>query len=531
VSDSPPYAPFAASQAPTAMVSSVDQLASAAGLRVLVAGGNAVDAAVAANAVLSVTLPNQCGLGGDLFALVHRSGEDPVALNASGRSGSGADPAALRADGHQDMPFQRHFASVTVPGCVDGWLALHERFGRLDLAAVLAPAIGYARHGFPASPFLARAVTGAAEDIRQEMGAGEGLASGQRIRRLDTARMLEAIARGGRSGFYLGEFGEALVRLGAGLFTEADMGEDNADWVTPLSIRAWGRDVWTIPPGSQGYLTLSAAWMADQVGLPEDPADPLWAHLLIEAARQAAYDRLDVLHEGANGAELLSPGRLGPRAARIDPERAGHLPPPAARGGTTYLCAVDGDGMAVSLMQSNAMGFGSELVAPGTGVFLHNRGLGFNLRDGHPAEYGPRRRPPHTLAPVLVTEAGRQLAAVLGTRGGDAQPQVVLQLLALLLNTGRDAAEAVAAGRWMLTRPGPAGTGFETWAAGGEVRVGLEGNAPAAWADGLAKRGHDVVVLGPFSHEFGHAQAIVRRAGGWEGAADPRSLAGAAIGF
>ena len=530
MSDSPTYAPFTVSQAPTAMVSSVDQLASAAGLRALLAGGSAVDAAVAANAVLSVTLPNQCGLGGDLFALVHRSGEDPVALNASGRAGSGADPAALRADGHQVMPFRRHLGSVTVPGCVDGWLALHERFGRLDLPAVLAAAIGYARDGFPASPFLAGAVTGAAEDIRQEMAAEGGLAIGQRVRRPDNARLLETIAAVGRAGFYLGEFGEALVRLGAGQFTEADLRVDNADWVTPLSVRAWGRDVWTVPPGSQGYLTLSAAWMADQIGLPEDPADPLWAHLLIEATRQAAYDRLDALHDGANGPELLSPDRLGPRVARIDPERAGRLRPPAARGGTTYLCAVDGDGMAVSLMQSNAMGFGSELVVPGTGVFLHNRGIGFNLSDGHPAEYGPRRRPPHTLAPVLVTETGRQLAAVLGTRGGDAQPQVVLQLLALLLNAGRDAADAVAAGRWMLAHPG-GGTGFETWAAGGEVRVGVEEHAPPAWAEGLTRRGHAVEVRGPFAHEFGHAQAIVRRAGGLEGAADPRSLAGAAIGF
>jgi gamma-glutamyltranspeptidase/glutathione hydrolase len=256
----------------------------------------------------------------------------------------------------------------------------------------------------------------------------------------------------------------------------------------------------------------------------------VWAHLLIEASRQAAYDRVDVLHEAANGPELLDPARLGPRAARISAELAADIRQQVARGGTTYLCAVDGDGLAVSLMQSNAMGFGSQLVVPGTGVFLHNRGIGFSLTPGHPAEYGPRRRPPHTLAPALVTEDDDQLAAVLGTRGGDAQPQVVLQLLARLLSAGQDAATALAAGRWALRGPDDA-TGFGTWDRAGEVEVLVEGQAPPPWAGGLASRGHTVEVTAPFSHEFGHAQVIVRRAGGLEGAADPRSLAGATMGF
>jgi gamma-glutamyltranspeptidase/glutathione hydrolase len=256
----------------------------------------------------------------------------------------------------------------------------------------------------------------------------------------------------------------------------------------------------------------------------------LWAHLLIEASRQAACDRLDVLHETASGPQLLDPARLGPRAARISAERAADLRPPAGKGGTTYLCAVDGDGLAVSLMQSNAMGFGSELVVPGTGVFLHNRGIGFSLTPGHPAEYGRRRRPPHTLAPALVTGADGQLEAVLGTRGGDAQPQVVLQPLARLLHTGQDTAAALAAGRWTLRGPGDA-SGFGTWDRGGEVEVLVEGQAPSSWAGGLASRGHPVQVTSSFNHGFGHAQVIVRRAGGLEGAADPRSLAGAAGGF
>jgi gamma-glutamyltranspeptidase/glutathione hydrolase len=511
------------------MVSTVDHLASAAGLRMLSAGGSAVDAALAANAVLSVTLPNQCGLGGDLFALVHRPGEAPVALNASGRSGSGADPAALRDRGHRVMP-SREAAAVTVPGCVDGWLALHERFGRLELARLLAPAIGYARDGFPASPYLAQAITRSGPHIRQEMAAGDRPVAGQRIRRPGVARMLDGIAAGGRSAFYEGEFGQALLRLGHGQFSESDLLAVNADWVAPLAVDVWGRTVWGPPPNSQAYVTLSAAWLAEQAGLPVDPGDPLWAHLLIEASRQAAFDRLQVLHEAADGTALISPERLGPRAARIDPERAAVLGQRVAKGGTTYLCAVDGDGLAVSLMQSNAMGFGSELVAEGTGVFLHNRGIGFSLTPGHPAEYGPRRRPPHTLAPVLVTEGAGQLCAVLGTRGGDAQPQVVAQLLARLLHAEQDAGTAVAAGRWAL-RAAEHDSGFNTWDGGGQVLVELEGQAPASWADGLARRGHAVEVTAPFGHDFGHAQAIVRRAGGLEGAADPRSLSGAALGF
>jgi gamma-glutamyltranspeptidase/glutathione hydrolase len=511
------------------MVATVDNLATAAGVRALLAGGSAVDAAVAANAVLSVTLPNQCGLGGDLFALVHRPGEQPAALNASGRSGSGADPAALRDRGHRAMPIRRSVSSVTVPGCVDGWLALHDRFGRLPLADVLASAIGVARNGFPVGPYLAQAIAQADAGIRREMAPAGVPAAGQLLRRPDVGRMLAGIAERGRAAFYQGEFGEGLTRLGAGEFTEDDLADTNADWVTPLSVEAWGKTVWTVPPNSQGYVTLSAAWMADRIGLPGDPRDPVWAHLLIEATRQAAYDRLDVLHEAADGPQLLDRARLAPRAARISAGQAAAIAPPAARGGTTYLCAVDGDGLAVSLMQSNAMGFGSQLVVPGTGVFLHNRGLGFSLRPGHPAEYGPRRRPPHTLAPALVTE-GDQLAAVLGTRGGDAQPQVVLQLLARLLSTGQDAATALAAGRWALRGPADT-TGFGTWDRAGDVEVRVEGQAPPGWAAGLAARGHTVEVTPPFSHEFGHAQVIVRRAGGLEGAADPRSLSGSAFGF
>ncbi|PZG14377.1 gamma-glutamyltransferase family protein, partial [Nonomuraea aridisoli] len=379
--------------APSGMVCSVDHLASGAGLAMLERGGSAADAAIAANAVLSVVAPHMCGLGGDLFALVHDG--EVTALNASGRAGSGADPARLRAEGHTRMPHQHDIRSVPVPGCVDGWAALHARHGRLPLAELLAPAVRLARDGFPASPLM---LTGAANAARRPGGGdfASVRAAGDRVTRPGVARALEAVAEGGRDGFYLGEFGQGLLELGAGEYTEADLRAPAADWVEPLKVRAFGHDVWSMPPNSQGYLLLMALAIADGLELPPSPRHAAWAHLLAEAARAAGHDRLDVLHEDAK--DLLDPAEIARRRTLIDPLSRVRLRGPAQRDGdTTYLCAVDGDGMGVSLIQSNASGFGSMVFEPRTGINLHNRGIGFSLQPGHPAEYGPRKRPPHTL--------------------------------------------------------------------------------------------------------------------------------------
>ena len=247
----PAGSPLLTHYAPNGMVCSVDHLASSAGVAVLRAGGSAVDAAVATSAVLAVTTPHMCGMGGDLFALVHDG--SVAALDASGRAGSGADADRLRSEGATRMPFQGDIRSVPVPGCVDGWLALHDRFGRLDLADVLGPAIGYASGGFPAGAMLASMsplLTGVE-------GAGElhppgGLRAGQVVRRPGVARALEAIVRSGRDGFYGGEFGEGLLELGAGEYEPDDLARPLADWVAPLGRRVWGADVWTVPPASQG---------------------------------------------------------------------------------------------------------------------------------------------------------------------------------------------------------------------------------------------------------------------------------------
>lgn len=502
------------------MVCSVDHLASSAGIVMLDRGGSAADAAIATNAVLAVTAPHMCGLGGDLFALVHDG--SVTALNSSGRAGSGADPDRLRAEGAERMPHLRDIRSVPVPGCVDGWLALHERYGRLPLAELFEPAIRLASGGFAVSPLLA---PGAAI-VAAEPGGGDfaGVSkAGDIMRRPGVARMLAAIAASGRDGFYLGEFGQGLVELGAGEYAEADLAKQGADWVQPLSVRAFGHDVWTIPPNSQGYLLLLSLAVLDGLELPASPKHAAWAHLLAEAARVAGYDRLAVLHE--NAADLLSPAEVELRRALIDPATRLRVSHPAAEGDTTYLCAVDGDGMGVSLIQSNASGFGSLLFEPRTGINLHNRGIGFSLVPGHPAEYGTGRRPPHTLAPALITRQDGSLRSVVGTMGGDAQPQILLQVITRLLKYGQAPGEAVSAPRWRL---GTGGSGFDTWYAPDETVVEVEEGT--TWADGLAALGHPVAAK-PYGSSFGHAHLIDVLPGGvLAGAADPRSVIGAAAG-
>jgi gamma-glutamyltranspeptidase/glutathione hydrolase len=252
----------------------------------------------------------------------------------------------------------------------------------------------------------------------------------------------------------------------------------------------------------------------------------LLAHLLIEAATAAGFDRPDVLSDTADGDDLLR--TIAKRIDMIDTERASNRWAPARDGDTTYLCTIDGNGMGVSLIQSNAAGFGSGLAEPNTGINLHNRGLGFNLREGHPAELLPGHRPPHTLCPAMATAEGA-LRAVFGTMGGDAQPQVLLQLAARLFHYGQSPAAAVSAPRWALQGPV---TGFDTWTSGEAPTVTIEGHAPAEWMTGLAERGHKVAAKPAYDSGFGHAHAIVIGDDGFRaGAADPRTMVGTAAGI
>jgi gamma-glutamyltranspeptidase / glutathione hydrolase len=552
-----PLAPFGPRTGSRGMVAAADQLAASAGLGMLERGGSAGDAAVAIGATMAVVGPHLCGLGGDVLAMVCPPGGPPEALLSIGRAGAGSDADRLRRDGQQTMPVRGDIRSVPVPGAVDGWLALHERYGRLPLGEVLAPAIALATEGFPASIMLALA----SHLVHALPGAGElcpggPLEIGQTVRLPGIARTLRAIAREGREGFYQGEFGRGLQDLGNGHFAATDLATSAASWCVPLRATAWGHDLWTVPPPSQGYLTLAGAVVAETVGLGVDPDDPQWAHLLVETWRAVGHDRPAVLHDGADGEALLHPDRLAAAASRVGAHAM--APPDVAPGlgttgadvarlgdgDTTHLCAQDADGLGISLTQSNALDFGSHIVEPTTGVFLHNRGLGFSLVPGHPAEVAPGRRPPHTLSPMLVTKGGGggTLTHLVGAMGGDAQPQIIVQLLARLLRAGHDPARAITAPRFTLDAPsaGP----FRLWW-GEDLTVVVEADAPPAWREGLAGYGHRVHTISAFDPvAVGCAQIIATESAdepgaesGAErtasrrlvGASDPRSPAGTAL--
>jgi gamma-glutamyltranspeptidase / glutathione hydrolase len=535
-----PLAPFAPITGLRGMVSAADHLASTAGLGLLAQGGSAADAAVGAAAVMAVTSPYLCGMGGDMLAVVSAPGADPIALLATGRAGSGVDAASLRTEGYSIMPVRGDFRTVPVPGAVDGWLALHARFGRLALADVFGPAIELAEDGFVASLMLSLA----SHLVSEVAGAQELCPDGPvplegRVRLPSMGRTLRAIVDDGRQGFYGGEFGRELLRLGDGVYVEADLTHDFAQWCEPSRLRVWGHDLWTVPAPSQGYLTLASSWIAERAGLGTDPSDPLWAHLIVEASRAAGHDRPAVLYDGAEASFLLGEERLVAAADRIRDDRAWPSDvavgapddpsagiPRVADGDTTHLCAVDADGLGISLTQSNALDFGSHLVAGSTGIFLHNRGVGFSLVPGHPAELAPRTRPPHTLSPMLATRADGELSHVVGAMGGDAQPQILQQVLARMLHAGEDPATAVASARVSLVAPG-AGP-FRLWW-GDDLQICVEGHAPSGWAEGLRDRGHRVIPVTAFEpNAVGGCQiiAVAHSDDGtrhFVGAADPRS--------
>ena len=340
---------------------------------------------------------------------------------------------------------------------------------------MLAPAVQLAEEGFVAS-FSGPVQPPSPDDVpgAEQLCPHGPLEQGARVRLPGVARALRAVARDGREGHYGGAFGQALVESSDGVIVPADLDSDAAEWCQPLSLRAWDHDLWTVPPPSQGYLTLLSSWIAEQTGLGSDPSDPQWAHLVVEASRRAGHDRPAVLHDDADGPALISDQRLrwsvdgndplwtAPRTGAGD-AAAGSLPC-LGDGDTTHLCAIDQEGLGISLTQSNALDFGSHLVAGSTGIFLHNRGVGFSLVEGHPAELAPGRRPPHTLSPMVATAADGSLSHLVGAMGGDAQPQILLQLLARMLHCGQDPATAVAPAGWpwMHPRPDPSACGGAT---------------------------------------------------------------------
>jgi gamma-glutamyltranspeptidase/glutathione hydrolase len=337
--------------------------------------------------------------------------------------------------------------------------------------------------------------------------------SGDLVARSELAATLETIASGGRAAFYEGHPGEAISRATGGRIEMEDLAEPHSDWVDPLALDVFGLTGWTVPPNSQGYLTLAAAWLFERLDPPSDPEHPDYFHLLIEAYRAAAWELGDLVADPDFAPlppeELLSPLRLSGRLSNIDRHSVASWPAaPDPPGGTAYLCVADREGMGVSLIQSNYTGLGGGIGVEGGGFFLHNRGAGFNLRPGHPNELAPGKRPLHTLSPTLWTKDGR-LEMLLGTRGGSYQPQLLVQVAAHLLHLRLTPAESQARPRWVIDHQ--------------PEHIRLEATAGGRTAHALAGKGHPIELAGDYERGWGPVSLIqIADSGLRTAAADPR---------
>lgn len=517
------------------LVSSPHFLASQAGLSLLQAGGNAVDAAIAANAVLNVVYPILCGTGGDLFMLIHdAAGGGLHGLDASGAAGTGATPAWFAERGHTMIP-QRSPLAVSVPGVVDGWQMASDRFGRLGLARCLQPAIEYAEEGFGVTPMLSASLgrVGAMDWPHPSWRAaylpgGAAPAPGSLFRVPELGRSLRLIAEQGRDVFYQGEIGQALADFvtGAGGFlTREDVAAHRGRWVEPLSIEYRGYTIYELPPPTQGMTALEALKLMEGFTFSGEPTDAINVHLQVEAKKLAFADRnaylADPDYMTIDPRDLLREPYLARRRRLIDPERAAEFDAGVVDGDTIYLCAADGDGNAVSLIQSNYMGVGAGMVVPGYGIELHNRGCYFSLDPAHPNAVAPGKRPLHTLIPSMAYRDGRP-AIVLGTQGGDGQPQIHQQLYADLIDFRLDIQAALELPRWIHGRGQP----------GDPPGLLLENRYPAATTARLQEMGHSVTLIDGWTGIAGHAQGITidPATGLLSGGADPRAD-GAAVGW
>jgi gamma-glutamyltranspeptidase/glutathione hydrolase len=523
-------------------------LASAAGVSVLRAGGSAVDAAIATNAVLGVVMPGSCGIGGDAFWLIWDAATGrQLALNGSGRAPATADAEALRVAGHTTVPF-RGPLSITVPGAVRSWGDAHRRFGRLSPAAVLSPAIELARDGFPAWDGFISALEAIAPVVAETLGPDAGLFGvfrphgrpwrpGEVVRLPALATTLETLAHEGFDAFYDGDLAARQARgLGAAgsAITAADLARHRSDWGDPISIDYRGVRVTTHPPNSSGVVALEILAILERFEPPAATAfgadgvtDPVWIHLGIEASKLAMADRdanlTDPVFRDVPVAALIDPDHAQRLAARIDPRRAAR-PVPATNpsgGGTVYLAAVDGEGNAVSLIESNYAGFGSGVVDPDTGIHYQNRGSYFSLDPTHPNVLEPGKRTLHTLLPGMLFRQDRpEPWVVAGSMGGDAQPQVHAQLVSALVDGQVDIRTAVTAPRWYVE---PAAH----FAPPMDVR--LESRHRPGIAAALEELGHPVTIAVPFDANLGHEHAIELVDGGpaadgsLAAATDPRS--------
>jgi len=511
------------------VVSAENPLAAQAGATVLAHGGNAVDAAVATNAVMGVLEPMMNGIGGDLFAIVYDAKSGKLyGLNASGWAPAGLSIEFLKSKDIAKMP-QEGIQSVTVPGAVDGWSKLLARFGTKKFSEVLAPAIYYAREGFPVPEWDAAYWVDAVDILRQDRNAaatylpdGRSPRVGEIFRNPDLAHSLESLASGGRDAYYKGAIAKTIVALSAklgGTMTLEDLADYSSEWVEPISTTYHGWTVYEIPPNGQGIAALEMLNIMESFSLAHfghNSTDAL--HAMIEAKKLAYADMYryvaDPKFSQVPIQRMLSKEYAAQRAKLVDMAKANcdvlpGKPDLSTSGDTTYLTVTDSDGNMVSLIQSNYAEFGSGLVADGTGFALQNRGGLFSLDRNSPNQLAGHKRPLHTIIPGFMTNGQERIA--FGIMGGFNQAQAHAQFVSNVVDFGMNIQEALEAARFRkLTFAG--------------CDVDLEDRIPLAVRDGLTQRGHQIKLHGAYSAIVGGGQAVQRdiSTGVNYGASDPR---------
>jgi len=494
------------------MIATSQPLASAAGLRVLQEGGNAIDAAVTAAAVLAVVEPSMTGIGGDLFAIVYDAKTKTLrALNASGRSAYAATPAEFARRKETRMP-STGVLTVTVPGVVEGWSELLSKYGTLPMSRVVAPAIEYAKNGYPVSEIISGQWKSSERKLASDpvtaatfLPNGHAPAPGEIFANPKLAATLELVGKGGRDAFYKGSIARAIVadmKKRDGLLDERDFAEHKADWIDPISTTYRGFDVYELPPNTQGFAVLEMLNILEGFDLKSmGHNSPEYLHALIEAKRIAFADRAAYLADPSFVPPtvlktLISKEYAAARRKEIDPQHAAESYKPGTmtgvpstgviaeaeqnftgrdRGDTIYMTAADGQGNFISLIQSLFSDFGSGVVAGDTGILLHNRGAGFVLTPGSPDQIGPHKRPLHTLIPAFVMKDGRPWLSF-GVMGGDHQAQGHTQVLVNMIDFGMNVQEAGEAARINHGANG----------------VQVESAVPQAVRAALIQRGHKV---------------------------------------
>ena len=499
------------------IVAASQPLAARAGVQILERGGNAIDAAIAANAVMGLVEPHNNGVGGDLFAIYYEAKSGKVyGLNAGGWAASGLTPALLRSKGINNMPNSGVF-SVTVPGAVKGWEMLRSRFGTLPLADILAPAIFYAEDGFPVTDVIANAWNGSVKKLQSDPNAattfligGRAPRAGEVFKNPQLAGTLGLIARNGPAGFYEGKTAEAIVnvlREKGGTMTLADLKEYQPAWVDPITTTYRGWTVHEIGPNTQGIAALMMLNMMEQYPLGEYGLTSAKAlHVMIEAKKLAYADMLRYVADPdftkVPVLPMLSKDHAKARAKLIDPAKAACAVQPSVYSGLTdsvghdtiYLSVIDKQGNIVSLIQSLYSSFGSGITAPGTGVMLHNRGGLFTLEEGHPNVLAPRKRPLHTIIPAFMEKGDVKIG--FGIMGGFNQAQAHAQFVSDIVDYGLDVQQALEVGRF--TKGSFQG-----------CDVSVEALIAESVRKELTAMGHDVRLVQPRSGTFGYGQAVM----------------------